>query len=282
MSLSQNIKKYRLQLNITQEELAARLKVSPQAISKWETGSSCPDCSLLVSLSRALGVSLDEIFENDLVSVDDTAKRAFKTVLQAESGEEFKVAHNIAWQLHRALFLHHCKDKASCSCHEDPHLFSEATSAYVVENDGFTIVSNGKEPFIMLVTEPPEGFGDFINSFDQITEVFAALGSPHTSRALLYLLQYKLDFYFEADYLARECDIPADEIGRVIDDLIKLKMLNRMESTVKGEHRVLYNSYPVHKYIGLYLLAQEIGNNKGYLMTGTPRSKPLLKKERLL
>ena len=282
MSLSQNIKKYRLKLNITQDELAARLNISSQAISKWETGSSCPDCSLLVPLSHALGVSLDEIFENDMVTVDDTAQRAFKTVMQADSSEIFKVAHNIAWQIHRALFYHHFKDGTISSCNEDPHMFTEATSAYVVENNGFTVVSNGKEPFIMLVTEPSEGFGDFIKSFDQIIEVFSALGSPHTSRALLYLLQYRLDFYFEAEYLARECQIPEGEIDHVIADLIKLKMITRLESAIKGERRILYNSYPVHKYIGLFLLAKEIGNNKGYLMTATSRNKPLLKKESLL
>lgn len=60
MSLSENIKKARLERKLTQEQLAEKLGVSPQAVSKWETSETYPDGALLVSLSNALGVSLDE------------------------------------------------------------------------------------------------------------------------------------------------------------------------------------------------------------------------------
>lgn len=47
--------------NITQEELAQRLSVSPQAVSKWENGHTMPEVSILVELSEVLGVTIDEI-----------------------------------------------------------------------------------------------------------------------------------------------------------------------------------------------------------------------------
>ena len=46
---------------ITQEELAQRLSVSPQAVSKWENGHTMPEVSILVELSQILGVTIDEI-----------------------------------------------------------------------------------------------------------------------------------------------------------------------------------------------------------------------------
>lgn len=46
---------------ITQEELAQRLSVSPQAVSKWENGHTMPEVSILVELSQILGVTVDEI-----------------------------------------------------------------------------------------------------------------------------------------------------------------------------------------------------------------------------
>lgn len=46
---------------ITQEELAQRLSVSPQAVSKWENGHTMPEVSILVELSEILGVTIDEI-----------------------------------------------------------------------------------------------------------------------------------------------------------------------------------------------------------------------------
>lgn len=57
---------------ITQEELAQKLSVSPQAISKWENGHTMPEVSLLVELSRILDKSIDEI----LVPLDGAALHA--------------------------------------------------------------------------------------------------------------------------------------------------------------------------------------------------------------
>lgn len=45
--------------NMTQEELAGRLGITPQAVSKWERGASLPDISMLADLAGILGVSTD-------------------------------------------------------------------------------------------------------------------------------------------------------------------------------------------------------------------------------
>ena len=47
---------------MTQEQLAQRLRVSPQAVSKWENGVSLPDIQLLPELSILLGTSIDALF----------------------------------------------------------------------------------------------------------------------------------------------------------------------------------------------------------------------------
>ena len=68
------IKNFRLRRDLTQERLAELLGVSAQAVSKWETGASCPDISLLPQISAALGVTLDELFatsdETHLARID--------------------------------------------------------------------------------------------------------------------------------------------------------------------------------------------------------------------
>lgn len=58
-SLSKNIKKLREEYNLTQEQLAEKLHVSSQAISKWETGDNLPTLSCLVEMSKMFYVSLD-------------------------------------------------------------------------------------------------------------------------------------------------------------------------------------------------------------------------------
>ena len=63
MTLGQRISLYRKKLNISQEELGARLGVSRQAVSKWETDLSAPDLNNLIGLAWELGVSVAELTE---------------------------------------------------------------------------------------------------------------------------------------------------------------------------------------------------------------------------
>ena len=59
--ISENIIFLRQQQNMTQQELAARVNVTHQAVSKWENGSSIPDLQTLMTLSRLFNVTLDEL-----------------------------------------------------------------------------------------------------------------------------------------------------------------------------------------------------------------------------
>ena len=62
--LAANIKKYRIKTGYTQAELADKLFVSTQAISKWERGQSLPDLSNLCTLSDIFKISVDKLIGN--------------------------------------------------------------------------------------------------------------------------------------------------------------------------------------------------------------------------
>ncbi len=52
--MGKQIRALRLKKNLTQEDLAGRLLVTPQAVSKWENGQTLPDTALLPGLSAQL------------------------------------------------------------------------------------------------------------------------------------------------------------------------------------------------------------------------------------
>ena len=70
---AENIGRYLAELRkfykITQDELAGRLGVSRQAISKWETGTTIPDIELLLTLSEIYGISINDILRADLSKI---------------------------------------------------------------------------------------------------------------------------------------------------------------------------------------------------------------------
>jgi transcriptional regulator with XRE-family HTH domain len=62
--LGKKLYEYRKEAGFSQEELAEKLDVSRQAVSKWECGESLPDTDNLISISKLYGVSLDELVDN--------------------------------------------------------------------------------------------------------------------------------------------------------------------------------------------------------------------------
>ena len=60
-TLGKRIGALRREKGLKQDELAEKLGISPQAVSKWETDQTCPDISLLPQLAKLLGVSVDEL-----------------------------------------------------------------------------------------------------------------------------------------------------------------------------------------------------------------------------
>ena len=63
MNIGAKIRLLRKEKRVTQEELAEYLHISSQAISKWETGSSCPDIGFLPKLAIFFGTSLDNLLD---------------------------------------------------------------------------------------------------------------------------------------------------------------------------------------------------------------------------
>lgn len=61
MEFNNKLYQLRKQKGLSQEELANRLNVSRQTISKWEVGDSTPDMEKLISISDLFEISLDEL-----------------------------------------------------------------------------------------------------------------------------------------------------------------------------------------------------------------------------
>lgn len=85
MDFNNRLYQLRKQKGFSQEELANRLNVSRQTISKWEVGDSTPDMEKLVAISDLFGVSLDNLVtgkeDEPQPATTATTKSEFVTVL---------------------------------------------------------------------------------------------------------------------------------------------------------------------------------------------------------
>lgn len=79
--LAENIKKLRKSRGMTQAELASRLNVVRQTVSKWETGASVPDADLLNKLSDILETEVSDLlgkridYNNNKNDIDESLKK---------------------------------------------------------------------------------------------------------------------------------------------------------------------------------------------------------------
>lgn len=75
--VAKNLTELRKSRGLTQSELAEKLKYSDKTVSKWETGDSLPDISVLTELAALYGITLDDlVHENAAVKIADKAEEA--------------------------------------------------------------------------------------------------------------------------------------------------------------------------------------------------------------
>lgn len=85
MCFSEKLKYYRNLREMTQEEVAKKMNLSRQAISKWENGLTEPDIMSILQLCTILNITLDELLREDLYFVQKLAKkeRSYKKLIIA-------------------------------------------------------------------------------------------------------------------------------------------------------------------------------------------------------
>ncbi len=128
-TIGDKIKEYRKKAEMTQEQLATRLNVTFQTVSKWETNISSPDLSMIIPLTRLFGVTADELLGlNDsepdkryaelmaeykhTYRTDDFAKRqSICETAVSEYPGDMKWLSNLAWVISNRSFEYEDNEK---------------------------------------------------------------------------------------------------------------------------------------------------------------------------
>ena len=87
IEIGEFIAKCRKGKKLTQAQLAERLNITDRAVSKWETGKSMPDSSIMLELCEILGITVNELLSGKKADMESYEKRADENliVLKKES-----------------------------------------------------------------------------------------------------------------------------------------------------------------------------------------------------
>ena len=93
LKLGENLRKFRLQRELTQEQLADILGVSAQAVSRWENGTTYPDITLLPTVASYFEITLDELMGMDSFKSEEQLKELLGQL--EENGSKGLIYENI-------------------------------------------------------------------------------------------------------------------------------------------------------------------------------------------
>ena len=125
---SENMKKFRLAKKYTQAEVAEKLCITAQSVSRWECGNTLPDVLLLLEIAKLYGVMVDDLFKKRSVAYDNYAQRLSALYEISGDPEDFlrcrleyqklmksgELSMHDKWEygwLHKAM-MYECKDEA--------------------------------------------------------------------------------------------------------------------------------------------------------------------------
>lgn len=78
----------RKKANLTQMQLAEKLNITDRAVSKWETGKSLPDSSIMLELCDILGITVNDLLSGEVVQMENYNKEMEKKLLETIKQKE--------------------------------------------------------------------------------------------------------------------------------------------------------------------------------------------------
>lgn len=88
------IAKCRKEKELTQAQLAEKLNITDRAVSKWETGKSMPDSSVMLELCGILGITVNELLSGEKVDMESYEKKADENLIALKRKNENNMAKN--------------------------------------------------------------------------------------------------------------------------------------------------------------------------------------------
>ncbi len=229
-SFNTELKRIRKLKGLTQEQLAEKVGVSAQAVSKWEI-SSYPDPQLLPQIADVLDVTIDELYgrgkeEKSLnqTVLDEIRKRI-------DYNEDGVNAHNGCFdmmiELCRAFYMGTCGVVEYRPIEENIwnadnwETFSQSTFEC-----GF---HQSRLPenlhYFLLMPEPKDGYDKILAYDEKMVEMFRFLGSPDALRAMYFLAGRKNTMFFNEKTIACELGISEESGREIIDGMLKFKFV---------------------------------------------------------
>lgn len=258
-----NLTDRRKALGLTQEQLAQRLNVSSQAVSKWEKGRF-PDAALLPQIAEALDISLDALFG---LGVQDHTEPETIVCRHLQSLPPEKRPQWMAHLLYALL----CSYSPSADLSAIRLRSGEEAETYGVLHTDHEIALerlNADLRYFMYLEKPAAGVAAYLQDEKGIVRLLSTLGDADAVRMIRYMAGNCRNKLFLPAMLAEKLNIPTEKVQQIMNRLDRFGLVWRMAGDFNEASPTILYGYTHNPAVAMLLvLAQSICN---YLKTRDP------------
>lgn len=210
---SANLMKYRKLRGMTQEVLAGKLNVTPQAVSKWEKGGY-PDGELLPEISRVLDISLDVLFGLK------TEESVSPTVLLAEKLQELSDAEKPEFCMNVFYSMLSAYSNIKASEFKIPRRLLRETYSELKTDHEFALARlNPDMRYFCFVQIPKNGINSYAQINDRLLQLFRMLSRRETLQIIYFFASVERNHLWSTASIAEKLHIPLDVTEQTLEEL---------------------------------------------------------------
>lgn len=248
-----NLAHRRKELGLTQEQLAQRMNVSPQAVSKWEN-TSYPDAELLPKLAKVLNISLDTLFG---IRSNITGVNLEQLVHDAVHNAPIEKRSQIIMQLCYSILCAHDPNcnQAKKLCNK----FERETFAGLNNDDAISLARlNSDLRYFFYMEKPEEGVNHYFTDSKNMARLLNTLADEEAIRIISYLGSGVRNKIYSVAVISQKLGIVQEKVQYVIDRLDRLGIVWRIAADIDDEPVILYGYTHSQPVAMILVLAQSL------------------------
>ncbi len=230
-----NLVKRRKELGLTQEQLAQKMNVSPQAVSKWEN-SSYPDGELLPYLAKALNTSLDALFGLKKSDSEVDIEQVVTDEIHCANPE--KRSEIMMKIFYSALCAYNDYSNSVVKFPDDLELetFAELRTDREI---AFSRLNEDLRYFGFLEI-PEDGVNGYVDSSEAMVRLFRMLADADALKIICYLGSGIRNRMHSVSVVSQRLGIPLEKVQKIIDHLDRFGLVWRVSAELSDEPTILY------------------------------------------
>ena len=229
IKFSNTISKLRKNKKLTQEQLATAINISPQAISKWEKGTSLPDIQTLPLIADYFNVSIDYLFYGQDISYGEIYEKIYDKVATHEqmSKKSYEDTLSIFGAAHHGISCGNIRGR-------DGKLYNNP--AHISNENGISLLS-GKGYGAIITRDFFENISKY--TAELATKILSAISQKNNFLACMAIISMS-DISFEE--LKEKLIFDDDTLRKSLDCLIEANIVIEK----KSKHKALGYTYDIN------------------------------------